>query len=281
MQKIIDENKIDLVYLKKKARWVRIETLKIHALFPGTRIASSLSPVEIFVALYYGGILDFDPTNPLSPDRDRIIISKAHGAVSLYPILAELGFFAAEELKNIGKDGSFLGAIPDPNIPGFETMNGSLGHGLGVACGIALALERKSQQESVFVLSGDGELYEGSVFEALMFAGEHCLQNLNLIIDNNKISMLEYCKDIIDLKPLEEKFKVFGWDVIRIDGHNLLELHNVLMSAKKEKNGRPKVIIADTIKGKGVKALEYDPMSHVKTLSPEEIKKAIEDLEQN
>ena len=259
-------------FLQDKANWVRRETLKIHKLAPETRLASSLSAVEIFVVLYYGKIIKFNPRDTSWGDRDRFIISKGHGAISLYPILCKLGFFPEEELGRVCKEGSILGGIPDPIIPGFETVNGSLGHGLGVACGIALGLKRKKKKGKVFVLLGDGELYEGSVWEAIMFAGEHRLDNLIAIVDNNKISMLDYCKNILDLEPLQEKFKVFHWDVLRVNGHNVNQLFQTLKRLKKKtKNGKPKLLIADTIKGKGVVKLEKDHLCHIKSLSKEEI----------
>lgn len=279
MKVLLDKDMDPFLHLEEKARWVRVETLKIHAVAPGTRVASSLSPVEILVTLFYGRVLSYDPSNPFAPERDRFIVSKGHGSISLYPILADLGFFSLDELKKVGQEGSFLGAIPDPVIPGYETMNGSLGHGLGVACGIALGLERRGREESVFVLSGDGELYEGSVWEAVMFAGAHRLHNLNLIIDNNRVSMLGYCREIIDLEPLEEKFRAFGWDARRVDGHDLEGLYSTLWELKNERAGKPKVLIAETIKGKGVKILEDDPMSHVRSLSKEEVERAIMELE--
>lgn len=265
-------------FLREKALWVRRETLRIHKIAPETRLASSLSDVEIFVVLYYGKILRFEPGNPQWKDRDRLIVSKGHGAISLYPILADLGFFDTGELKRVGKEGSFLGGIPDPIIPGFETVNGSLGHGLGVACGMALALKRKEIDANVFVLLGDGELFEGSVWEAVMFASHHRLDNLIAIVDNNKISMLDYCKNIIDLEPLEDKFRGFNWDVERVDGHNIEELY-VAITGFKDKNGnQPKMIIANTIKGKGVPSMENDSLCHVKSLTEDEVERLLEEL---
>jgi len=265
-------------FLKDKAKWVRKETLNIHRIAPETRLASSLSCVEIFVVLYYGKVLNFNPSDIQLQDRDRFIISKGHGAISFYPILADLGFFDKHELGRVCKEGSFLGGIPDCIIPGFETTNGSLGHGLGVACGMALALKRKNRNEKVFVLIGDGELYEGSVWEAVMFAGEHKLDNLRLIIDNNKICMLDYCKNILDLDPLNEKFKVFKWDVEAVDGHDVKHLYNTMIKFKEDRNDKPKVIIANTVKGKGVPSLETDPLSHIKVLKENEIETAIAGL---
>lgn len=265
-------------FLREKALWARRETLKIHKSAPETRLASSLSAVEIFTVLYYGKIMRFDPKNIKWEHRDRFIISKGHGGISFYPILADLGYFPREELSKVCKAGSILGGIPDSIIPGFETINGSLGHGLGVACGICLALIRKNRKEKVFVLLGDGELYEGSVWEAVMFAGEHKLGNLIAIVDNNKICMLDYCKNVINLEPLEKKFKVFNWDVIRVDGHKVNQLYVALKRLKASKNGKPKLLIADTVKGKGVPHLETDPLCHIKNLSAEEIDLAIQRL---
>ena len=275
----IKESDNHFKFLREKALWVRKETLKIHKIAPETRLASSLSDIEIFVALYYGGLLKFDPKNVQWEERDRFIISKGHGAISLYPILADLGFFDKNELTKVCQKGSFLGGMPDTTIPGFETINGSLGHGLGVACGIALALKRKKSNSKVFVLLGDGELFEGSVWEAIMFAPQHRLDNLILIIDNNKICMLDYCKNIIDLSPLEEKFQAFKWMVSTVNGHNIGEIYNSLNDLKESKDNRPKVLIANTIKGKGVSQLENDSLCHIKSLKEEEIISTLEGLQ--
>jgi len=258
-------------FLKKKSISVRRETLRIHGVAPETRLASSLSALEIFIVMYYGKILKFDSKDTNWPGRDRFIISKGHGAISLYPILADLGFFDKKELDRVCKEGSFLGAIPDPIIPGFETINGSLGHGLGVGCGMSLALKRRKKKEKVFVLLGDGELNEGSIWEAVMFAAEHKLSNLIAIIDNNKICMLDYCKNILNLEPLSNKFKAFGWNVKSVDGHNLRLLYNILVKTKQSKISKPTVLIANTIKGNSVPSLEGDSLSHVRSLSAEEV----------
>lgn len=263
-------------FLKEKTLWVRKQTLMIHKIAPETRLASSLSDVEIFVALYYGRILKFNPKDINWQERDRFIISKGHGAISLYPVLADLGYFPMEELNKVCQRDSFLGGIPDIIIPGFETTNGSLGHGLGVACGMAVALKRKKSDSAVFVLIGDGELYEGSVWEAIMFASEHKLDNLVVIIDNNKICMLDYCKNIIDLTPLEKKFRTFNWKVKTIDGHDVRKIYNTLHAVKVDRSGRPKVVIADTVKGRGVPQLEGDSLCHIKSLKGDEINDLLE-----
>jgi transketolase len=263
--------------LSKKAKYVKIETLKIHKSLPETRIASSLSPIEIFVALYYGNILKFNPNNPNDESRDRFIISKGHGSISMYPILADLGFFPKKELENIGNN--FLGSIPDPIIPGYETVNGSLGHGLGVGCGIALALKKKAKNQNVVVLVGDGELNEGAIWESVMFASQHKLDNLTLIVDNNHTYMLDFSKNIIDLEPIKDKFEAFRWSVFEIkDGHDVDEVYKVLKEAINDRSDKPKVVIANTIKGKGIDFLEKSSLSHILSIKSDEIEKYIEEL---
>lgn len=250
--------------LIEKANWVRRELLRLNQRAPETRVASSLSAVEIFTALYYGGVLNQVPANPLSPDRDRCIISKGHGSICMYPILADLGFFPESQLENVCKAGSFLGGIPDPVIPGYETVNGSLGHGLGVATGIALALKRKGAEESVFVVCGDGELHEGSNWEAIMFASQHRLDNLNVVIDNNSISMLGFTDEIVSHAGFRGRFEAFGWSFFHEpSGHDAERVADVLKHVKNSKTEKPKVVVVDTVKGFGVPNLENHPLSHV------------------
>lgn len=273
-----ETNQVTLEHLREKAAWVRRETLNIHGIAPETRVASSLSAVEIFVAIYYGNILRFDPRNPRWPDRDRLIISKGHGSISLYPILADLGYFDRRELERVCQEGSILGGIPDTIIPGYETINGSLGHGLGVACGMALALKQKMSDATIYVMLGDGELNEGSIWEGVMFAAQHRLDNIVLIIDNNKICMLDRCERIINLEPMEQRFAAFAWESHRIDGHDLDKVCGTLSRCKADRSGIPKVIIADTVKGKGVPVLENDTLCHIKSLNPQELQTALEGL---
>lgn len=255
--------------LKEKADWVWRETLAIHRRAPETRLASSLSSIEIFVALYYGQILNFNPKNPLDDARDRCVISKGHGSICMYPILADLGFFSMDELMRVCHTGGFLGGIPDPVIPGYETVNGSLGHGLGVATGMALGLKVKESNRDVFVVSGDGELHEGANWEAIMFASQHALDNLHLIVDNNQISMLGYTDDIVTLNPLKDRLQSFGWDCITVDGHDVDAVLACLSELKLQRRGKPKALIAQTLKGRGVPGLENAPLSHILNPKPE------------
>jgi transketolase len=261
--------------LRAKAKWVYKETLKISQRAPEMRVASSLSAVEIFTALYYGDLLRLNPKDPFDPLRDRCIISKGHGSICFFPILADLGFFAKEELERVGQAGSFLGCIPDPKIPGYETINGSLGHGLGVGSGIALALKRQKKDQKVFVITGDGELQEGANWEALTFAAHHKLDNLNIIVDNNRISMLGFTADA-GAGSLPEKLTAFGCEVIEADGHDVIAVHTALQRMKETANGKPKVLIANTLKGRGVPFLENEGLAHVMNIRPEVLKQLLE-----
>ena len=262
--------------LKIKAEWVWKETIKIHHESPETRVASSLSPIEILVALYYGGYVNYNPKNPLSYLRDRVIISKGHGSLCMYPILADLGFFSKKELKNVCKSGSFLGGIPDPIIPGYETINGSLGHGVGVACGIAIALKKQKVNKNIFVLTGDGELHEGSNWEAFMFAAHHRLNNVVVLVDNNKISMLDHTDEIVSHRNLAEKMRNFGWNVYEVtNGHDIEAILKSLKMTLNSSIKKPKVIIFNTNKGNKVPNLENLPLSHVTAIKPEIIKSLI------
>ena len=262
--------------LRAKSQWVWRETVGIHRRSPETRLASSLSSIDIFVALYYGGVLRHDPAQPLFELRDRCVISKGHGSICMYPILADRGFFPMEELQKVCQTGSFLGGIPDPVIPGYETMNGSLGHGLGVATGMALGLKRKGCDRSVFVLCGDGELHEGANWEAIMFASQHGLDNLHLIVDDNQISMLGYTEDIVSHGSLAARLGAFDWDCSAVDGHDVLALQTELLRMKATQSGKPKALIARTLKGHGVPGLENAPLSHIINPKPELLDRLLE-----
>lgn len=264
------------INLCEKARWVWRQTLSIHRRAPETRLASSLSSIEIFVALYYGNILRFDAANPLNKDRDRCVISKGHGSICMYPILADLKFFSKEELQKVCQAGGILGGIPDPIIPGYETINGSLGHGLGVATGMAFGLNRQDSDRSVFVITGDGELHEGANWEAIMFASHHQLDNLNLIVDNNQISMLGHTDDIISHCSLSDRLKSFGWECFEVDGHDVLALQQILSQMKSLQNKKPKALIAKTVKGRGVPGLENAALSHIINPRPELLDELLE-----
>lgn len=263
--------------MNEKAKWVWRETIALHGRAPETRLASSLSDVEILTVLFYSGLMRYNQKIPFSDERDRLIISKGHGSISMYPILADVGFFGLDELAKISQSDSFLGVIPDTMIPGYETINGSLGHGLGVACGVALALKRKGSDRCVFVLCGDGELNSGAMWEAIMLASFHRLDNLFVIVDNNRMSMLESQKNILGLKPFDEKFSAFRWKANVVDGHDIEKLCKILKELLNNRDGRPSVIIADTIKARGVPQLEGDELCHIRSLTAEEVKNLLKE----
>ncbi|GGB12320.1 transketolase [Brucella endophytica] len=269
-------NILDSNFLRDKAHWVWRETLAIHRRAPETRIASSLSPIELFVSLYYGEVLRFDARNPLHPERDRCVISKGHGSICMYPILADFGFFPADELQKVCKAGGILGGIPDPVIPGYETVNGSLGHGLGVSAGMALGLKTKRVSQQVFVVCGDGELHEGACWEAIMFAAQHRLDNLNLIVDNNRIAMLGYTEEIVSHGDLAARLRAFGWEIWEANGHDVDAVTVVLRGMKNTRAGKPKALIANTLKGHGVPGLENQPLSHIINPKPDVIDELLE-----
>jgi len=263
---------LSIADMQAKARWVWEETLKIHKRSPETRVASSLSPVEIFVTLYYGGFLRQSPADPCWRGRDRCIISKGHGSLCMYPILADLGYFSADELEHVCKEGSFLGGIPDPVIPGYETVNGSLGHGVGVGAGMALGLKQRGMDQQVYVLTGDGELHEGSNWEAFMFAAQHGLDNLTVLVDNNEISMLGHTDTIVSHRSLVSKFEVFGWSAREVEtGHSVAAIHAALTDCRSDRSGKPKAVVVRTRKGNQVPGLENAPLSHVTAIKQEVI----------
>ena len=240
------------------------------------RVASAFSCTEILVALFYGGILRFDPKNLQWEDRDRFIMSKSPGTVGLYPILSDLGFFPSQEIEKFCQPGG-LGPYGD-NIPGVEAVWGSLGHGLGVGAGLALAGKMDKKKYMTAVLLGDGECYEGSIWEAAMFAGHHQLNNLVGIIDRNQICTIDFTENCLKLEPLENKWRAFGWDVTNIDGHSFKEIFSTFKGFHTRKSTRPLMIIANTIKGKGISLLENNPMGHVIIPSGEQLEKAREEL---
>ena len=267
--------------LQKKAKRVRQEVLEMCARAGEGRVASAFSCTEILVALFYGRILRFDPKHPQWEGRDRFILSKSPGAVGLYPVLSDLGFFPSMELERFCQDGSLLGPyggnVPG-DIPGIEAVWGSLGHGLGVGAGLALAGKLDKKSYMTVVLLGDGECYEGAIWEAAMFAGHHELNNLLAIIDRNWICTIDFTENCLRLNPLESKWQAFGWDVITINGHSFDEIFAAFKDFRNRESTRPLMIIANTIKGKGVSLLENNPMGHVIIPGGEQLEKAREEL---
>lgn len=268
-----------LARLGAKALWVRQQVLRMACQAGGGHIASSFSCVEILVALYHGGVFRFDPRSPSAPSRDRFVLSKAHAALALYPILADLGFFPLEELDTFCLNGSRLGGHAENSTPGVDVFSGSLGHGLSLGCGIALASKLAGALDQVYVLLGDGECHEGSVWESALFAGHHKLRGLTAIIDSNELSACDRLEDYLAVEPFRQKWLAFGWEVLTIDGHSLAALLGALRYSKEGGRGdRPLMIVARTVKGKGVSFMEGKPDWHYRIPFGEELTLAYREL---
>lgn len=245
----------EVLQLELKATELRKQILEMIVTARGTHIASAFSIVELILYLY-NSILRIDPKNPNEEKRDKFVLSKGHGCVALYVVLADFGFFSKKLLNTYTSFGSILGGHPDRSkIPGVEASTGSLGHGFSIAVGFALANKMDHSKYRVYCLVGDEELNEGSNWEAAQIAAHHKLDNLLLIVDENKLMISGFMKDILDSFSLKEKFRAFGWNAIEVNGHNFSDLSEKFKLAL-IKNGKPTVVIADTIKGKGVSFME-------------------------
>ncbi len=265
--------------LEKKALDIRRLVLEMCCAAGTGHVTSSFSCAEVLVALYYGGILRFDPRDPKWEGRDRFVMSKGQASVILYPILADLGFFPLEDLKGFCQAEGKFGVHLQHDVPGVEITAGSLGHGFGVATGMALAAKMSRQLHLTFALLGDGECCEGSVWEAAMFAAHKRLNNLVAIIDRNYLCATDFTEDSVGLEPLDEKWRAFGWEVKVIDGHSFDQILGALDGVRSKRSPRPLVIIARTVKGKGVEFICDQPLWHAVAPSGEEWEKAKADLE--
>jgi transketolase len=241
--------------------------------------STSLSMVEIVTVLYFGGVLRYDPQNPHDPDRDRFVLSKGHGAPGLYAVLAEAGFFPVADLMTLRTLGSALEGHPNMcRLPGVEASTGSLGQGLSIGIGHALAARIDTADYRVYVMVGDGESEQGQVWEAIMYAGNHGLENLTLIIDRNGFQQTGAVDDIQPLDPLTEKLQAFNFDVRAIDGHDIDQVIEAFEWARLVAR-RPQAIVAKTVKGKGVSLLEAHPENwHGKPIPPDEEAKALAEI---
>lgn len=262
--------------LERISRQIRGKILDLCYNAKVAHLASALSCVDILAVLYWN-ILEIIPENSKEPNRDRFILSKGHAAMALYSTLAKRGFFKETLLETFGKDGTIFAEHPDTGVNGVETATGSLGHGLPVGVGIALAGKIKKKNYRVYVLLSDGECNEGSVWEAAMFAPAKKLESLVAIIDFNKWQATGRSTEIMALEPLAAKWKSFGWNTYEIDGHNMRELQKVLSNVP-DGSGKPVAIVAHTIKGKGVSFMQDDNNWHYRTPNEEELIKAKKEL---
>lgn len=265
----------ELKILAAKARQGIVESLVCAGCgHPG----GAFSSVDVMIALFFD-VLNIDPSKPKWEKRDRFILSKGHSSIALYSVMALRGFFPQEELSTFRQDMSILGGHPDMHkVPGVEMSTGSLGHGLSVGVGMALAGKIDNKKHRVFVLMGDGETQEGSVWEAAMAAGHHKLDNLIGIVDRNQLQIDGLTEDIISLEPYKDKWEAFRWEVKEIDGHNFVEIVSTLRTVpfKKEK---PSLIIANTTKGKGISYMENNPDWHGGAPSDELAKKTKQEVD--
>jgi transketolase len=266
----ISPNQIGLsTPLDERSRQLR--KLVIQALDGGGRghIGSSMSPIEA-IRVLYDDILRFRPQEPDWPGRDRFILSKGHGCLALYAVLADKGFFPTDEMARFCKQESFLGGHPERGkVPGVEASTGSLGHGLSIGIGMALAARMRKADTRVVVLMGDGEINEGSVWEAALCAGKHGLDNLTAMVDYNKIQSYGFTDEVLPLEPLIDKWRAFGFETVEIDGHDVEDLRRTYAKLPFAP-GKPSAIICHTIKGKGIPFAENDPTWHHKSRLPAE-----------
>lgn len=291
---------MDLEFLAAKARWVRQTVVRMAYKANSGHLSTAFSQAEMLCALYYGGILNYDPQNPKWEDRDRFILSKGQGGIGLFPILADVGYFDKALLDNFCGVGSFLGVHSEFHCPGIEVLTGSLGHGLGIAVGMALAAKQAGKRHLVVCMVGDGELYEGSNWEAMFSAAHHKLNRLILIVDRNKqatIGRLEDIKAVSDgprQDSMMAKLDAFGFDTVEINGHDFRKIFGVLdpkwlhsprrygpqTDQVEGEFGKPLAIISNTVKGKGCKIMEDGSFfpTHYRLPQGEDLKSLLADL---
>ena len=273
-QELRPEEIKELQKISKKIRCSIVKMVKDAAV---GHIGGSLSVTDILVALYFK-VLNINPKNPDWPDRDRLILSKGHGATAIYSTLAERGLFPAEGLKNFGILNSHFQVHPDmKKVAGVEASTGALGQGLSVAAGMALAAKLDGRDYHTYAILGDGEIQEGQIWEAAMFSAHYKLDNLTAILDYNNVQLMGNVPDIMEIAPVDKKWDSFGWNVIKINGHDFKQIIESLNSAKKYKGG-PSIIIADTTKGKGVSFMQNTCLWHGSVPTDEEYKKAIKEI---
>jgi transketolase len=271
---------MNLQQSRQLANKVRVHGLKMTNLGVSSHIASILSMADI-LAVLYGEVLRYRADDPKWPGRDRFILSKGHAGAGVYAVLAESGFFPLEKLITHYQDGSDLsGHVSHKGIPGVEFSTGSLGHGLPVATGIALAGKINGEDHRSFVLLGDGECGEGSNWEAILFAAHHKLDNLVVIVDRNMLQSIYSTEDTLALEPFAKKWEAFGWHVIEVDGHD----HKEIFNACKKESGvpqKPLCVIASTVKGKNVSFMENNILWHYRSPQGDEYDAALAELELN
>lgn len=249
--------------MKTMAAKIRRDIVEMAARAGEGHVSSGMSCVEMLVALFYGsGFRHRLPDDPQYDERDRLWLSKGHGVLPLYPILADLGYIPEEDLMTFCQDQSRLGIHAEPGCPGIEAVFGSLGHGFNLAVGASLAAKLDGKLHTNVVLLGDGECYEGQIWEAAMFAAHHRLDNLVVMLDRNGMCVVDHTSHIVDQHSMVDKWLAFGWRCSVVDGHNIGQVRKALDTSLRTRESRPKIIICTTVKGKGVSFMENVPLWH-------------------
>jgi transketolase len=265
-------------FLEDRAKFIRLETVRLTKIAGAGHYSSTFSAAELLAALYYAQ-MRINPAEPDWPERDRFVLSKGHIAIGLYPVLADLGFYDAGLLEDYTRLGSAFGDHPDmKKITGVDFSSGSLGHGLSVALGMALSARMQGNDSRTYCMLGDGELNEGQVWEAAMSAGHFGCQNLVAIVDRNQLCIDGSTEEIMSVEPLTDRFASFGWNVQRIDGHDLDAIMAAFDALPAGNKGKPQMIIADTVKGRGVQMMEMSLNWHVGNLVGADYDAVIEEI---
>ena len=279
MKKQFDSKKELIYFLQNKATDMRIEIIKLMAIAGGGHVGGGLSMIDILVALYHH-VLNIDPSNPKWEERDRFILSKGHGSIAFCPVLADVGFFPKEQLCNFNQMDSCFGMHPDMHkVPGAEMSTGSLGHGLSISVGMCLGARLDNAKWRVYCFLGGGECNEGTVWEAAMSASHYKLGNLIAIVDRNGFTIDGPTEQIMSLEPFAKKWEAFGWKVLEIDGHDFEQILDAFEKLPEANSDVPTVIIAKTIKGKGVSFMENQSSWHYGGLDAKKEEQAINDIE--
>lgn len=265
--------------LEERAAEIRKMIFKMAYRGGTGHLASAFSITEVLTVLYFGGILNIRPKEPEWKQRDKVILSKGHASLALYSVLAMAGFFPAEELKTFCKPKSEFGGEPRMgHVPGVEATTGSLGHGLSFGTGIAMAHRMNGEKNRTYVILGDGECQEGSIWEAVISAAHHKLDYLTVILDYNKLQAMGKLEDILAINRMKECWEDFGWETREVDGHDINQLKECLAADRQIVNGKPHLIIANTIKGKGISFMENVPIWHYRMPNEQELEIVLHDL---
>lgn len=263
--------------IEEIAKDIRKTIYKIAHHAGGGHMGAAFSMTDIISVLYFDNVLKYDAGSPDWEGRDKFILSKGHACYALYAVLAKAGYFPEEELWHVGKPGSRFGGHPKLHeIPGVEASTGALGHGLSFGIGIAYANKVDHKDNHVYVMLGDGECQEGSIWEGVLSAPTLELDNMTVIVDHNKLQAMDELENIVHMKPFADKWRAFGWNVVEIDGHNYAEIREALLTRC---IGKPTLVIANTIKGKGVSFMENVPIWHYRMPNEEELQVLFDDLE--